>query len=89
MALRSNCKTGNENIKVNKMKSKNNYLNVGQVLSRAEMKKVMGGSGYCIPGYACSIQPGCKCSVGFPCCCNGMLSHCAADVDQCTDLCVA
>ena len=60
----------------------------GQMLGRSEMKKIMAGSGgYCIPGWACHIQPDCVCSVGFPCCCDGELLGCVTSWQQCTYFC--
>jgi len=49
------------------------FTGIENSLSRDEMRKIMAGSGYCVPGYACSMQQGCYCSVGAPCCCNGQL----------------
>ena len=72
------------------MKKKMSIGTIGTSLSRNDMRKIMAGSGsdgYCVPGYACSLQTGCHCSIGFPCCCNGILAGCFTTVSQCQLAC--
>lgn len=71
------------------MKKKMNIGVMGKSLSRGEMRKIMAGSGggYCIPGWACSSQQSCTCTIGFPCCCNGILAGCFTSVLQCQLAC--
>jgi len=79
-------------------RKKINISAISTTLNRSEMREIMagssgsgggggGGGGYCIPGWACSVQPDCICSVGFKCCCNGTLAGCFTSVSQCQLAC--